>query len=310
MEKFDFKELKVFYKGNYVPFKEATITLGNVSFLYGLSLFSGCRGHWNDKENQLYLFRMDEHYKRLTKGANMTHMKNFLNKSYEEFKSNLVELCKINGIKQDTYIRVNLFYTDEAIGPKFIGYNDDMNAYLFPLGDYVPTGGMKCMTSSFERVSDNSIPARLKVNGAYVNTAFAKTEAVENGFDEAIVLDRFGHAVEGSAENLFIVRDGILITPSTASDILEGITRKSVIEIAKNEGIQVIERDIDRTELYFADEIFLTGTGAKVSPVTEIDRRPINGGKVGEISQKIQDIYFKAVKGELPEYKNWLTAVY
>jgi branched-chain amino acid aminotransferase len=310
MENFDFKELKVFYKGEYVPFKEATITLGNISFLYGLSLFSGCRGHWNEKENQLYLFRVDEHFKRLTRGANMVHMKNFLAKSFDDFKGHLVELCKVNEIKQDVYIRVNLFYTDEAIGPKFIGYNDDMNAYLYPLGDYVPTGGMKCMTSSFERVGDNSIPARLKVNGAYVNTAFAKTEALENGFDEAIVLDRNGHAVEGSAENLFIVREGVLITPSTSSDILEGITRKSVIEIAKNENIEVVEREIDRTELYFADEVFLTGTGAKVSPVTEIDRRAINNGKVGSISQKIQDIYFKAVKGEISEYKSWLTAVY
>lgn len=306
---FNFTELKVYNNGKYVPYKDATINLGNVSFLYGLAMFSGSRGHWNEKEKQLYLFRIDKHYKRLQKGANTLSMKNFQEMSFEDFKSKMVELCKINDIKQDTYIRTNVYFADDAIGPKF-GYTDALNMYLFPLGDYVPTGGMKCCVSSFTRVEDNAIPARVKVNGAYVNTAFAKTEALANGYDEAIVLDSRGHAVEGSAENLFIVRDGVLITPPVTDNILEGITRSTIIEIANDEDIPVVERSIDRTELYFADEVFLSGTGAKVSPVVEIDKRRIGEGKIGSISQQIQEIYFKAVKGEIKKYLDWLTPVY
>jgi branched-chain amino acid aminotransferase len=169
---------------------------------------------------------------------------------------------------------------------------------------------MKCCVSSWRRVNDSAVPARAKIVGAYVNTAFAKSEAVRNGYDEAIVLDDAGHAVEGSAENLFIVRDGKIITPPVTDNILEGITRKTVMTIAADLGYEVAERSIDRTELYFADEVFLTGTGAKVSSVTEIDGYKIGGGQVGGISQRIQERYFDAVKGAIEKYKGWLTAVY
>jgi len=196
------------------------------------------------------------------------------------------------------------------ITPKFSGYKDALCIFLYPLGDYVPTSGMKCMVSSWTRVEDNSIPARAKMVGAYANTAFAKAEAEVNGYDESLVLDRNGHVVEGSAENIFLVIDGSLVTPPVTDNILEGVTRKTVLEIARDEGISVVERSVDRTELYKADDIFLTGTGAKVSPVVEVDRIKVGNGAVGPLSKRIQEIYFAAVKGTVPHYRHWLVDVY
>ncbi len=306
---FDYKKFQVYHRGEYIPFSDANISMGNISFLYGLAIFSGTRAHWNDKEKQLYIFRAKSHFQRLQNASKLMYMENFQKLDFEEYERILIELCHRNKIQQDTYIRTNVYYDETAIGPQ-LKYKDALNIYLFPLGNYVPLDGMKCCISSFTRISDNSIPARLKVNGAYVNTALAKTEALDNGFDEAIVLNSEGHAVEGSAENLFIVRDEELITPPVHDDILEGITRDTIITIAKDKGIKVTQRSIDRSELYFADEIFLSGTGAKVSPVIELDRRQIGNGKIGKISKKIQSTYFDIVEGKVPKYSHWLSRVY
>ena len=230
--------------------------------------------------------------------------------SYEKFLGIIKKLLSTNDIHEDAYIRVNLFVDEVAVGVKFGTYHDAMSAYLYPLGDYVPTTGMRCMVSSWRRVEDDSVPARGKLHGAYVNTAFAKTEALENGFDEAIFLNREGEVIEGSAENIFIVRDSTLITPPVNDNILEGIPRRSVITIARDEKIPVVERSIDRSELYFCDEVFLTGTGARVSPVTEIDRIAVGNGKIGPVSQKIQNVYGQAVIGNSKQYPDWVVAVY
>lgn len=308
---FDHTQLKVYYKGEFINFKDATVSIGNTAFMYGLATFSGIRAHYNAKEDKLYVFRVNDHYKRMYNGAKMLFFNNFLAEiSEEKFMNIILELLRVNNIKQDAYIRASIFIDELSIGPKLgTGYKDAFCVFLYPMGDYVPTGGMKCITSSFTRVSDNALPARLKVNAAYVNTALAKTEAVQQGADEAIVLDRDGHAVEGSAENLFIVRDGKLITPSASSDILEGITRDTVIKVAKDLGYEVIERSIDRTELYFADEIILTGTGARVSPVTELDKRKIGNGEIGEIGKVLQQKYTDIVYGNDQRYSDWLTLV-
>ncbi|MCC6932302.1 MAG: branched-chain amino acid transaminase [Deltaproteobacteria bacterium] len=308
---FDHETLKVFFRGDFVDFNQATISVANTGFLYGLGVFSGIRAHCNKEEDRLYLFRPDEHYKRFRAACKLCRYENFLSTyDYAAFLRILVTLIQVNNIREDVYIRVGNFSDENRITPKFVGYRDSLCAFLYPLGDYIPTTGMRCKVSSWTRVEDNAIPARAKFNGAYINTAFAKTEALLDGYDEAIVLDSRGHVVEGSAENIFVVIDGKLITPPVTDNILEGITRKTVLEIAAAEGITTVERTLDRTELYKADEIFLTGTGAKVSPVTEVDKLAIADGKVGMISSKIQSIYFAAVRGEVEKYKHWLIDVY
>lgn len=309
---FDHTKLKVFYKNEYLDFKDANLSIGNTAFMYGLATFSGMRAHYNAENDKLFVFRISDHHKRMLNGAKMLFFKNFISEITEEKYTEIVlELLKINNIRQDTYIRASVFIDELSIGPRLgTGYNDTFCVFLYPLADYVPTNGMKCMTSSFKRISDNSLPARLKVNAAYINTALAKTEAIQNGYDEAIFLDNDGHAVEGSAENLFIVRDGDLITPPKSADILEGITRDSIITIAKDSGINVLERNIDRSELYFADEVILTGTGARVSPVIEIDKRIVGKGEVGELGKLLKEKYTNIVYGNDDKYQDWLTAVY
>ena len=307
---FNHEELKVYFRDGIVDFGEATISIANTSFLYGLGVFTGIRAHFNDATRKLYLFRPEDHYKRLREACVLCHYQGFLSSyDYPKFQEILVELLKVNNISQDTYIRVTNFTDENKVTPKFVEYKDSLSAFLYPLGDYVPTTGMRCAVSAWTRVDSNAMPASAKLNGIYVNTAFAKTDALRGGFDEAIFLDANQHVVEGSAENIFIVRGGTLITPSSASNILEGITRDSVMQIARDEGIPVEERSISRAELYRADEVFLTGTGAKVSPVVEIDHRPIADGVPGPISKRIQETYFRAVKGEDDRYARWLVEV-
>lgn len=303
------EDLEVFFRDSFVPFAQANISIANAGFLYGLGVFSGIRAHYNAERGALFLFRPQEHYRRLRNACKLCHYKRFLeNYSYERFESVLRELISRNNISEDVYIRVTNWSDENKITPKFL-YEDSFCAYLYPLGDYVNTKGIRCKVSSWTRVGDNSIPARSKFNGIYVNTAFAKTEALQHGYDEAIFLDSRGHVVEGSAENFFMVLNNTVITPPVTDDILEGITRMSLLQIARDKGYSVVERSIDRTELYRADEIFLSGTGAKVCPVVEVDGYGIGEGKVGPVSQVLQDTYFRAARGEVPEYESWLVKV-
>jgi branched-chain amino acid aminotransferase len=307
---FNHEELKVYFRDAIVPFEDANVSICNTGFMYGLGVFTGIRAHYNEKTKKLYIFRPDKHFQRFSFACKLSNYQNFLNNyDYNKFLKVLLDLLKANNLKEDVYIRVTNFSDENRVTPKFIGYKDSLCAFLYPLGDYVPTGGMRCAVSSWTRIEDNAIPARAKFCGAYINTAFAKTEALSNGYDEAIVLDKNGHVVEGSAENIFLVIDGKLVTPPVTDNILEGITRDSVMQIAKDNNLEVLERSVDRTELYKADEIFLTGTGAKVSPVVEIDQRKVGDGKVGPVSKKIQEIYFATVKGEVEMYKDWLVEV-
>ena len=308
---FNHEELKVYLRGEIVDFKDATISVANTAFLYGLGVFTGIRAHYNESSGKLYVFRPKDHYKRFRFGCKLMRYNGFLESyDYERFENVLVDLLKANNIKQDCYLRVTNFTDENRVTPKFVDYKDALTVFLYPLGDYVPTGGMRCKVSSYVRAEDNAIPARAKINGIYVNTAFAKTEALKAGYDEAIFLDSRGHVVEGSAENIFVVIDGVLVTPSVTDNILEGITRQSVIDIANDKGIPVVERSIDRSELVRAEEIFLTGTGAKVSPVIEVDQYTVGDGAIGPVSKTIQSTYFAAVRGELEEYKDWLLDVY
>ena len=229
----------------------------------------------------------------------------------EAVKGIVVELLKRNAFKEDVYVRPSVYKSTKAIGVKLHGLENDLYVISVPFGDYIDTAtGIRCATVATRRTSDLAIPARAKVAGNYVNSAFSKSEAGLNGFDEAIVLTEAGKVSEGSAENLFMVRGGKLVTPGVNDDILEGITRAGIIEIAAELGIPVMERQIDRSELYIADEIFLVGTGAQVSPVIEVDHRAVGTGKIGELTKRIQSRYFDAVRGKVPAYKHWLTPIY
>jgi branched-chain amino acid aminotransferase len=299
-----------YFRGEFVPATEARISIQNNTFQYGTGVFEGIRAYWNGQHRQLYVFRLREHYARMVRNCRV--LKLAIGKDEKELCEITVELLRRNRPETDTYIRPIAYVDSDGLGPKFIGYPTGFAIYTIPLGDYIDvTTGIKVGFSSWRRINDNTIPARCKVTGGYVNSALAKTEALEHGYDEAIFLTQDGYISEGSAENIFIVRGGKLITPSLSEDILEGITRETVIELARDElGLETIERPIGRTELYVADEAFLCGTGAQVSPIIEVDRRPLSGGRIGPMTAKIQTLYFDVVKGNRPRYQHWLTPVY
>jgi branched-chain amino acid aminotransferase len=301
---------EAFFKGKLVPFSEAKIGIMTHAFNYGTGVFEGIRGYWNPEKKQMYLFRLGEHFERLERSCKILMIS--LKYSAEELCKITVELAKHNGYKEDVYIRPLAYKSSEVIGLGLTGLQDDLTIFLAPFGEYLDVSkGIRVCTSTWWRIEDNCIPARAKITGAYVNSSLAKAEAIENGFAEALMFSSDGHLSEGTGENAFIMRHGKLITPPFSDNILEGITRACVVELIQNElGIEVVERSIDRTELYIADEMFLCGTGAQISPVVEIDRRLVGDGKVGQVTKKLQKIYFDAVKGNNPKYSSWLTPVY
>ncbi|KAF0134187.1 MAG: branched-chain amino acid aminotransferase [Candidatus Saganbacteria bacterium] len=300
---------QAFFKGKFVPFSEAKISIMTHAFNYGTACFEGIRGYYNNNKKQLYILKLTEHYERLIQSCKIVRIN--LKYSLEEMCKTTLELAKRNDYQEDVYIRPLAYKSEEKIGLGLSGVEDDFCIYLSPFGKYLDTTkGIKVAVSTWRRIDDSSIPARAKLTGSYINSSLAKSEAKENGFDEAIMLSMDGHVSEGSGENLFLVRGRKLITPYLADNILEGITRNSVIELAKNElGLEVEERSVDRTELYVADEIFLCGTGAEIAPVLEVDRRSVKEGKIGSITKKLQELYFSAVRGETSKYSSWLTPV-
>src|SRR4030088_499078 len=303
-------EACVFYDGEYRRYKDVHIGLMTHALHYGTGCFEGIRAYWNPKQEQLYLLHAPAHYERLRRSANVMRMT--VPHSTEELVNITIELLRRNEFKSDVYVRPLLYASSEEIGVRLHNLNHSFFIYAIPFGNYVEIeSGIRCMVSSWRRVPDQSLPARAKITGSYAQSALAKSEAVESGFDEAIVLTVEGHVSEGSAENLFMLKDGVFVTPPVTDDILEGVTRTLLMRlITEDLGKPVIERSIDRTELYTCDELLLCGTGAQVSPVVEVDRRPVGNGKVGEFSQELQNIYFGAVRGESPKYKDWTIPVY
>jgi len=299
-----------YFEGKFVPIEEAHINIQTNSFHYGTAVFEGIRAYWNEEKEQLFGLFVKEHYDRMLANCKILNLQVGL--SSEELTEITVELLKKCGHREDTYIRPIAYFADLKISPKLIGYRTQVAIYTVPLGDYLDLSrGLKAKTSSWHRINDTMIPARCKVAGAYVNSAFAKTEALLNGYDEAIMLNPDGTVAEGSGENVFIVRNGKLITTPPSSNILEGITRNAVITIAREElGVEVEERPILRSELYVADEVFYTGTAAQVAPVVQIDHVVIGNGEVGKLTKALQQEYFRAVKGENDKYSHWLTPVY
>lgn len=299
-----------FFNNAFVPIEEARISIRTNALHYGTGIFEGIRAYWNAQQKQLFVFKMPEHYARMLNNCRVLRLR--IDKDVKELCDITLELLRKNEHREDSYVRPLAYVKSEGLGPKLVGYETGFAIYTLPLGDYIDTStGVKVGFSSWRRISDNTIPARCKVTGGYVNSALAKTEALEQGFDEAIFLTQDGFISEGSAMNIILIRNGKLITPDLSADILEGITRAVLIELCREElGLEVIERPVGRSELYLADEAFLCGTGAQVSPIIEADRRPIGDGKVGPLTAKIQELYFRVVKAGHPKYQHWCAPVY
>jgi branched-chain amino acid aminotransferase len=300
----------IFMNGEFIPVEQAVISVRTHGFSYGTGCFEGIRGYWNEEDQQIYLFRLREHYVRFLNSCKILQIS--LPYTVEQLVDISIELVKRNGFREDIYMRPMAYKSDPIVGVRLHNLKDEIIITTEPFGNYIGTNGLHCGVSSWRRVEDNSIPARAKITGSYVNSAFAKSEAMQNGFDEAIMLTHDGHVSEGSAENIFLLMNGEFVTPAPTENILLGITRDTIIELARREfGRITRERQIDRTELYIADEILLCGTGAQIAPVVKVDHRPVGDGCVGPISKALQQLYFDVVRGQIPDYRaQWCTPVY
>ena len=301
-------DLIAYFEGDWVPLRDAKVSIMTHAFMYGTATFEGIRGYWNAEQGQLYGLFVPEHMERIRNSAKMLLMEDV--PSVDELVGIVVETARRNQFREDIYIRPSFYKSTRAIGVRLHHLDHELYVITTPFGNYIDIEkGVRIMTSTWRRNADEALPARGKIVGGYVNMAFQKSEAELNGFDEALVLTPDGHASEASAANLFVVRDGVLLTPPVSDDILEGVTRKAIIQLAQDVGIPVEVRSIDRSELYVCDEVFLCGTGVQVSAVIEVDHRSVGTGAIGPVARLISGRYFDAVRGKLPEYMSWLTPI-
>jgi branched-chain amino acid aminotransferase len=293
--------------GQYRPLKDCLVPINLHALQYGTGCFEGIRGYWDAAAGRLNILFLREHVQRLERNARMLLMQS---PSVERLCEICTEIVRRNGPRRNIYLRPMVYKDSLDLGPALHGLPDGFLCYLIPLGDYLDTErGLSVCVSSWSRLGDNQIPTRTKATGGYLNSALAKSEARLNGYDEAIFLNQRGQVCEGSAENIFLVRDGVLITPDKTADILEGITRAAIIRLAADLGYRLEERAVARTELYRADEIFLCGTGCQISWVREVDKRQVGVGAKGPITTRIQQAYEDAVYGREPSRSSWLTPV-
>ena len=299
-----------FFRGNIVPISEARVSVMTHALHYGTAVFEGIRGNWNEDQGKLFVFRMAEHYDRLLQGCRMLMMD--IPYTTEQLCAITIELLQSCGYRQDLYIRPLAYKSQELVANlRLQDLSSDFTLIAVPFGAYIDAeGAIDCTTSSWRRIDDTVIPPRVKISGHYVNSILAKTEAVLAGFDEAIFMNQDGGVSEGSGENLFMVSKGVLYTPLVGDNNLIGITRDSAWRLAEEElGLKVVERGIRRSELYLADEVFLTGTAAHITPVGELDNRPIGNGGVGPITQRLRDLYLDLIRGNNPKYFDWTVAI-
>jgi branched-chain amino acid aminotransferase len=299
-----------FFGGRIVPFEQATVSVLTHSFNYGTGVFGGLRGYWNDDEDQLYVFRPLDHFERLIQSANL--MRIHLPYTPEELNQILHELLRKENFRQNCYIRPLAYKSTEMIGVRLHDIDDAFTMFAMPFGSYIANeDGAHVCFSAWRRVDDNAIPARGKIVGAYANSALIKSDALLAGYDEALVLNQEGHVTEASAANIFMVRRGVVYTPPPQADVLEGIVRRALITLMRDDlGIEVVEREIDRTEIYVADELFLCGTGVQVAAITRVEHRPIGSGLMGPITEAARNLFFRVVQGRVPQYREWLSPVY
>ena len=299
-----------FFKGKIVPYEQANVGIMNHTLNYGTGVFGGVRGYWNSDEEQLFVFRPLDHFKRLRDSAKL--LRSQVDLSAEELRDIALELLRTEGYREDCYLRPLVYKADEIVGVRLHDLTAEVAMFAVPFTRYVERDdGAHATISSWRRIDDNMIPARGKITGAYVNSALVKSDAVEAGFDEGLVLNIDGHLSEGSAENVFMLRRGKLVTPPVTDNILEGITRWTIMTLAKNElGVELVERSIDRTEIFMADELFMTGTAAQVTAITSVDHRPIGDGQMGPLTTKLRQLYDDLVRGKMPAYRAWNAPVF
>lgn len=299
----------VYFENDFVPLSEAKLPILTHALHYGTGVFEGIRGYWSVEDREMYLFRCEEHFKRWK--ANCRILGIDPKQSAEELTHLTADLIRLNHYEGDVYVRPLAYMSTTKVGIRPDG-SSRFALMAMPFGRYLPSEhGLHAGITSWRRVQDNAIPARGKICGAYVNSVLATMEAKANGFDEAILLNEDGHVAEGASCNLFIVRDGTLFTPPPQDNILEGLTRASIMELARREaGLRVVERSLDRTELYLAEEVFLTGTAVELAPVTRIDHRDVGDGRVGPLVTQLRTLYNDATHGRMADYRRWLMPVY
>jgi branched-chain amino acid aminotransferase len=299
-----------FFGGRIVPYSEAKVGVLTHSLNYGTGCFAGIRGHWNEEEKELFVFRPRDHFRRFLDSSRILSME--IPFDADALTGSLLELLRTEQLRTDCYIRPLAFFSDETIGVRLHDLKPAVSIVAFPFGKYLDRDGSAHLTiSGWRRVEDNQIPARGKITGAYVNSSLAKSDAHRAGFDDAILLDSRGKISEGSAANIFIVRNGVALTPGTTDSILEGITRRTLIQFLRDDlAVPVEERSIDRTELLLASEAFLCGTGVGIVPITRVDHRPIGAGKPGDVTTALEKLYGDTVRGRAPKYRGWCEPVY
>ncbi|MDP8947029.1 MAG: branched-chain amino acid transaminase [Actinomycetota bacterium] len=296
-----------YHGGEHVKMGDIRLSPATHALNYGTGVFEGIRAYWNERRGTLQVLKLKEHYERFEKSCRMLRID--LPHSVEELCEITLEILRRNAPREDTYIRPLAYKAAESVGVK-LTVDEELSIFTVPMGNYVELTGLRCCVSSWRRTPDTAIPARGKLTGSYINTALAVDEAHRAGYDDAIFLTQDGHVSEASAANIFLVRKGGLVTPPVTADILEGITRDAVMELSERElGMPVMLRDVDRTELYAADEVFLTGTGYQIAPVVEIDGREVGTGEMGPIAGRLQELYFEAARGDNPQYDHWTVAV-
>jgi len=304
----DLESLICYFEGDFVPMRDAKVSVMTHAFMYGTATFEGIRAYWNADQGKLFGLKIREHVERIRQSCRILLMENV--PSVDELTRLIIETVRRNQFREDVYIRPSFYKSTKAIGVRLHHLENQLYIITIPFGNYVDTeAGIRVMTSTWRRNADEALPARGKIVGGYVNMAFQKSEAELNGYDEAVVLTADGHVNEASAANLFILRDGVALTPPVNDDLLEGVTRKAMLELLAKERVPIEIRSIDRSELYVCDEMFLCGTGVQISPVIEIDHRPVGSGEVGPVARLVRDRYFDAVRGRLPEYQHWLTEI-
>ncbi len=297
----------VWFDGKLVKAEDAKVPVMTHAIHYGTSVFEGVRGYWNSKN--LYIFRLQDHIKRFRNSGKVYSIS--LRFTDKEIANAIIQICKKNNVKESCYIRPFYFVGKHGIN---LHVTEDTPTHaaivMFPFGDLFNKNGIKVGISSWRRIHDISTPPLAKMGGNYLNSILATQESKRNGYDEAILLDHLGNISEAPGENIFIVRDGKLLTPPPSSSALEGITKDSVIKIAKDLGYETIEREIPRTEIYFAEEVFLTGTAAEITPVISVDGKRVGDSKVGKITENIRKIYSDITMGKNKKYSRWVTPVY
>jgi branched-chain amino acid aminotransferase len=299
-----------FFRDRIVPYADANVGVLTHALNYGTGCFAGLRGYWNSDQEELFVFRPHDHFKRFLESASLLRMD--LPYRAADLVSHLLELIRAEEIKTDCYIRPLAFLADETLGVRLHGLTPVVSMVAFPFGKFIENDdGAHVTVSSWRRIDDNMIPARGKITGSYVNSALAKSDAHHAGFDDAILLNQEGCVSEGPTANVFLVRGGAVVTPPVTDDILEGIVRRTVISLLRDElGVPIVERSIDRSELFVSDEAFFAGTGIQIVPITRIDHRPVGNGRPGALTTNLRSLYFDVVRSQVAKYRSWCAPVY